>query len=148
MTRSAIIIFLSLSLTPAAEAQSLTCKSRTLEYSAGATICECPSLRGDGRLAAGSQAQISSQRLMCGPTGEWKSTGTLCLDIQSSSGIAAEDYAKYYDLYCPQTAVATPGEFGSPNRQILAMLTPMCRPLGRLAGGCRALVLGIAFAVQ
>jgi hypothetical protein len=147
MTRSAIILLL-LFLSPAAEAQSLTCKSRTLEYSAGATICECPSLTGDGRLAAGSQAQISSQRLMCGPTGEWKSTGTLCLDVQSSGGIAAEDYAKFYNLYCPRTAVATSDELDARTGQILATLTPMCRPLGRWAGGCRAFLFGIAFALQ
>lgn len=147
-----IIPLLSLSLSAIAQAQPVTCKNGAQEYSAGATICECPSLKGDGRLASGGRSQIIGRRLMCDKSGEWKSADSLCLDIVSSGGVAAEDYPKYYELYCPRAVVGKSAEqteqLFTPNIQILSTMSRMCRRLPALVGPCKALIFAIAVTVQ
>lgn len=49
-----------------------TCDYAGQSYSAGATVCECPSLVGEGGLASGGAAKVTSRRLACSAEG-WKS---------------------------------------------------------------------------
>jgi hypothetical protein len=148
MKRFVITLLLSLNLGAIAAAQSVTCKNGVQEYSPGATICECPSLKGDGQLASGGRSQITSRRLTCDRSGEWKSTDSRCLDIDSPGGVGAEDYPKYYNLYCPPVVVTTSEQSFGPSIPILVAVSRMCRVVPTFAVLCKSLVFAIAVAVQ
>jgi hypothetical protein len=134
-----------LSLTANAAAQQTTCKNAGQEYGVGATICECPSLKGSGRMASGGRSQITSRRLVCASNGEWKSTESLCVDIESSGGTAAEDFPKFHALYCPRPATMSAEQTEqffetASNAQILAAMRGICRRFTALAAQCKALI--------
>jgi hypothetical protein len=75
-------------------------------YSEGATVCECPSLSGEGGLATGGQAKVRSRRLACSSEG-WKDAGSTCIEITyaRSSASALEDFTRFNDQYCPRLPV-------------------------------------------
>jgi len=147
MKRLAITLLISFNLSANAYAQSVTCKNGVDEYSPGATICECPSLKVDGRMAGRGRTQITSRRLMCEQSGQWKSTDSLCLDIGSRGGVAADDYSKYYNLYCPRIAMESEQSYG-PSILSLTAMSRICRAVPALLGPCKALIFAIAVVVQ
>jgi hypothetical protein len=67
-------------------------------YSAGGTVCECPSLTGDGH---SGDARITSRRLVCNKT-VWQPDNTMCLELnyKGVSWSAEEDFPKYHKLFC------------------------------------------------
>jgi hypothetical protein len=148
MKRFAITLLLSLNLSGTGYAEPITCKNGGQEYSAGATICECPSLKGDGKPASGGRSQITSRRLTCDRSGEWKSTDSLCLDVESAGGVGAEDYPKYYNLYCPRVVMTRSEQSFGPSILALATVSRICGVVPAFSGPCKALVLAIALAVQ
>lgn len=77
-------------------------------YSTGATICECPSMSGDGGRGTGANAKITSRRLVCNKT--WQPENTMCLDLDYPRGgaIAVEDFPKYHRLYCGAPRASSP----------------------------------------
>jgi hypothetical protein len=77
-------------------------------YSTGSTICECPSMSGDGGRGTGANAKITSRRLVCNKT--WQPDNTLCLDLDFPRGgaTAVEDFPKYHRLYCGGTRASSP----------------------------------------
>jgi hypothetical protein len=138
-------IVLAIAACPFASAQQLTCKSLGQEFSAGATICECPSMKGSGRTASGGRTQTTSRRLVCTPTGEWKVDETFCLDVVADGGTAADDFPKFHDLFCPRPATALAEQTEkffetAPNAQVLAAIRGICRRFPALATTCKSLV--------
>lgn len=69
-------------------------------YSSGATICECPSMSGDGWHGTGKGAKITSRRLVCNKM--WQPDNTMCLDVDYAGNAhsALEDFPKFHRLYC------------------------------------------------
>ena len=103
-------------------APKVQCEFAGQTFSLGATVCECPSLKGDGGFATGGQARIVSRRLTCNKAGEWVAKESVCLDLayERTAGVAMGDFDKYTKLYCPgikpDAADETDGSFASLSR--------------------------------
>ena len=87
-------------------AHAADCEYAGQSFTLGATICECPSLTGEGGLASGGSAHLTSRRLVCKPSG-WASADSLCVDLSyaSSSGVARDDLDKLNNQYCPRLPI-------------------------------------------
>ncbi len=92
----------------AAFAVDAECVHAGKSYSSGATICECPSMSGDGWHGTGKGAKITSRRLVCNKT--WQPDNTMCLDLDYAGNAhsALEDFPKYHRLYCGVTRASSP----------------------------------------
>jgi hypothetical protein len=140
-------------MTPAS-AQRAMCTIAGQEFSVGATVCECPSLSGEGGLATGGKAQITSRRLTCTSKGEWISTNSNCLDISyaASSGAARGDLPKLHSLYCPRIvniADDTERFIGTAKpSQVLIAVHAICRRFNVAAAPCTAIVEGVMKAAK
>jgi hypothetical protein len=121
-------------------------------YSAGATVCECPTLIGEGGFATGGDAQVTSRRVVCSSEG-WKSADSMCFDVKykntSASGHA--DFDKLNAQYCPRLPVnfaeiqkaisQETGKFidAAPKSTIVSMVEGICRRY-KLELPCKAVV--------
>jgi hypothetical protein len=87
-------------LSAPALAADAECAFNGKTYSAGATICECPSMSGAGWHGTGKAAKITSRRLVCNKT--WQPDNTMCLDLDYAGNAtsALEDFPKFHRLYC------------------------------------------------
>ncbi|MGY3615941.1 hypothetical protein ACVJGD_002137 [Bradyrhizobium sp. USDA 10063] len=100
---TAVMFFLSTAATLADEGQ---CIYAGKVYTAGGTVCECPSMTGDGYQG---DAKITSRRLVCNKTG-WQPDNTMCLELnyKGTSSFAEGDLPKYHKLYCRVRSSSTP----------------------------------------
>jgi hypothetical protein len=91
------VLFLACFLRVGAATAQTHCAYAGELFSVGSTICECPSLKGDGGLATGGHAQISSRRLACEEHGNWVKDNSFCVETtyDGSAGLASDDFAKY-----------------------------------------------------
>jgi hypothetical protein len=125
-------------------------------YAAGATVCECPTLTGEGGFASGGDAQVTSRRVVCSSEG-WKSADSMCFDVKykgtSASGHA--DFDKLNAQYCPRLPVnfaeiqkaisQETGKFidAAPKSTIVFMVEGICKRF-RLEAPCKALIDALA----
>jgi hypothetical protein len=147
------ILAVALVVTIPTTASSLpTCDYAGQSYSAGATVCECPTLVGEGGFATGGDAQVTSRRMVCSSEG-WKSADSMCFDVKykntSASGHA--DFDKLNAQYCPRLPVnfaeiqkAISQETGkfintAPKSTIVSMVEGICRRY-KLELPCKAVV--------
>lgn len=133
-----------------------TCDYAGQSYSAGATVCECPSLVGEGGLASGGAAKVTSRRLACSAEG-WKSADSMCVDLKyaTSSASGRDDLDKLNQQYCPrlpinygeiQKAISQEtGKFidAAPKSTIVFMVEGICKRF-RLEAPCKALLDALA----
>ena len=129
-----------------------TCDYAGQSYSVGATVCECPSLSGEGGLASGGAARVTSRRLACFADG-WKDAGTVCVDLTyaHSSASATEDFDRYNAQYCPRLPVnfaeiqkaitQETGKFidAAPKATIIFIVETICKRY-KLEATCKAVV--------
>jgi hypothetical protein len=67
------------------------CKQAGLEYTEGATICECPSLKAEaGHATGGPPGLVVSGRLQC-RSGAWVATDTKCVELTGRSEYLVDD---------------------------------------------------------
>ncbi|MEY9415105.1 hypothetical protein ABIF69_001547 [Bradyrhizobium japonicum] len=141
---------------PTAALSLPTCDYAGQSYSAGATVCECPSLVGEGGFATGGDAQVTSRRMVCSSEG-WKSADSMCFDAKykSSSASGHDDFNKLNAQYCPrlpinfgeiQKAISQEtGKFieAAPKSTIVFMVEGICKRF-RLEAPCKALLDALA----
>jgi hypothetical protein len=133
-----------------AEAQQTICKNAGQDFGVGASICECPTLTGQGRTGGGGRSQILSRRLVCDKNSEWSAAvDNPCIAIEESANSAAEDFLKFNQMYCPRPATAEQTERTfetAPNVQVLAALSAICRRFPAVGAQCAALLAGVVAA--
>jgi hypothetical protein len=144
-----IPLLILLSISSIAEAQQTMCRNLGQEYGVGTSICECPSLIGDGRTGSGGRTRIISRRLICDRSGEWRPVENSCVDIVSSGHVAAEDFPKFHEMYCPRLAAMSVEQTekmfeSAPSIQVLAALRAICRRFPAVATQCQALIDNLA----
>jgi hypothetical protein len=136
------------------------CEYAGQTFSVGATICECPSLKGDGGRGSGGEAKITSRRMVCSVDRRWTSADSLCLDLEypRSAAIAVEDLPKYHNLYCPRLPInhteiekaisqETDKFFTSASKsQAVVAVQAICRRFGGLAPACKAMIEALSTA--
>jgi hypothetical protein len=124
------------------------CKHASLEYSVGATICECPSLKAAGGIATGGPpSSVTSRRLVC-KTGVWVPDTANCVELSySGSGHAAGDHKKLHEMYCPRASFAEQAsgyiENATPSQGVM-ILAPLCRRFSIPASACAAAIEAIS----
>src|SRR5258705_1392194 len=137
---------------PTAALSLTTCDYAGQSYSAGATVCECPTLVGEGGFITGGDAQVTSRRLVCSSDG-WKSAESMCVDLKykGSSASGHDDFDKLNAQYCPRLPVnfseiqkaisQETGKFidAAPKSTIVFMVEGICRRF-RLEAPCKALL--------
>ena len=137
---------------PTAALSLPTCDYAGQSYSTGATVCECPSLVGEGGFLTGGDARVTSRRVVCSSEG-WKSTDSMCFDVKykgtSASGHA--DFDRLTAQYCPRLPVnfaeiqkaisQETGKFidAAPKSTIVSMVEGICKRF-RLETPCKALL--------
>jgi hypothetical protein len=103
MRRNGIITLAVMLCIPAANALEpgpfTPCKQAGFEYSEGATICECPSLKAQGGYGTGGVVQ--SRRLQC-QNGKWVVGDEKCAELTGGADYVIGEHRKLYDLYCPR----------------------------------------------
>jgi hypothetical protein len=141
---------------PTAALSLTTCDYAGQSYSAGATVCECPSLIGEGGLASGGAAKVTSRRLVCSSEG-WKSADNMCVDLKyaTSSASARDDLDRLNQQYCPRlpinfgeiqkTISQETGKFidAAPKSTIVFMVEAICKRF-KLKAPCKALLDALA----
>jgi hypothetical protein len=123
------------------------CKQAGLEYTEGATICECPSLKAEaGHATGGPPGLVVSGRLQC-RSGAWVATDTKCVELTGRSEHLVDEHRKLYELYCPRQNTAE--EMNSmitkatPTQGIL-VLSSICRRFGVPPAACAAVLEAIS----
>jgi hypothetical protein len=82
------------------------CKNAGLEYTEGATMCECPTIKAVVGYATGSPpGSVISRRLTC-TKGSWVSANENCAEITGGSAFMSEHHKKLQDMYCPRSNFA------------------------------------------
>jgi hypothetical protein len=82
------------------------CKQAGLEYSEGATICECPSLKAEAGHATGGPPGLAvSRRLQC-RSGTWVVPEEKCAELTGRSEYMIDEHRKLYEIYCPRPNTA------------------------------------------
>jgi hypothetical protein len=124
-----------------------SCKQAGLEYSEGATICECPSLKAVAGFATGGPpGLVVSGRLQC-RSGAWLATDAKCVELTGASQYMVDEHRKLYELYCPRQNTAE--EINStitkatPTQGTL-VLSSICRRFGVPPAACAAVLEAIS----
>lgn len=148
MSRYALLFaFLLLATTPAL-AQQDACRNAGMEYSNGATMCECPSLVGAAGHATGGSAKVVSRRLEC-KNGDWVASDMNCVELNyaTSSANAPGEHQRLHTMYCPRAGIAEdPEKFfekASPSQGLVA-LTAICRRFSVPPAACSAVIQAVS----
>ena len=115
MPRLVIALGLLVATTVATSAQK-SCEYAGQTYSVGATICECPSVKGENIDWQGDHSHITSRRLICNPAQIWEDSKTLCIDISTSN--TSTLYDKYREYFCPRVPMTFPATKKAANPEI------------------------------
>ncbi|HEY7661916.1 MAG TPA: hypothetical protein VH934_02210 [Xanthobacteraceae bacterium] len=155
LARGLTVIMVVLGFAAAAAAQ--TCEYAGQTFSAGATICECPTLRLV-RNSGGGRGEITSRRLACSKDQGWVKTETLCLVAYTWPDRAEAAFRKFHATYCPRLPVnhaeieralgeETEKFFATASRsQALIAVQAICRRHADLSASCQAMIQGLSAA--
>lgn len=139
----------------AATASAQTCEYAGQTFSAGATICECPTLRVV-RNSNGGRGEITSRRLACSKDEGWVRTDTLCLIAYTWPDRAEAAFKKFQATYCPRLPVNhaeiqkaldqdTEKFFATASRsRALSAVQAICRRYADLSTSCQAMIQGLS----
>jgi hypothetical protein len=122
------------------------CKQAGLEYTEGATICECPSLKTEvGYATGGPSGSVVSRRLQC-QKGSWVATDAKCADVTGAAAYMTDEHRKLYDLYCPRQNTAE--ELSSTITKVtptlgVVVLSSICRRFGVPPAACAVVLESI-----
>jgi hypothetical protein len=123
------------------------CKQAGLEYTDGATICECPSLKAEvGYATGGPSGSVVSRRLQC-QKGSWVATDAKCADLTGASQHLPDEHRKLHEMYCPRQNTAE--ELSSTMTkatptQGTVVLSSICRRFGVPPAACAAVLEAIS----
>jgi hypothetical protein len=123
------------------------CKNAGVEYTEGATICECPTVKGEaGHATGGPMGSVTSRRLVC-KAGSWQFAGTNCAEVTAGAGYIFAEHKKFQEMYCPRPGFAEQAngyiERALPS-QGLAILSPLCRRFAISPQVCAAAIEAIS----
>jgi hypothetical protein len=125
------------------------CEYAGQSYSVGASICECPGVKGENVDWQGDHSRITSRRLTCNTEQVWEDTKTFCIDVSTSA--TSRLYDKYREHFCPRIPVnfaeitkAVNEEIAkvidkAPRGTLVSMIEGICRRI-RLDAQCKALL--------
>jgi hypothetical protein len=149
----AVLVTILLTVTSSqAQSQRGMCKSADKDYSSGATMCECPSLTGEGGLVTGGNAKVISRRLECND-GKWVATEAKCIDLDYARGSASalDDHSKLQGMYCPRASVAEEVAKileSANSTQGVALAVQLCKRFNVPPGVCASLLQAISSAAK
>jgi hypothetical protein len=123
------------------------CKHGGVEYSDGATICECPTIKAVvGYATGGPDGSVTSRRLEC-KMGAWVATEPNCAELTGGSAYMIEEHKKLQDMYCPRPGFADQAsnyiDRASPTEG-LVILSPLCRRFAIPSAVCAAAIEAIS----
>jgi hypothetical protein len=127
--------------------QNPSCKQAGTEYTEGATMCECPSLKAVAGFATGGpQGTVTSRRMQC-RSGAWVTTDANCVELTGRSEFLIDEHRKLYELYCPRqnTVEETNSMIAkATTTQGVVILSSICRRFGIPPAACAAVLEGIS----
>ena len=136
------VLFASCSAYALEPGQFPRCKFAGLEYTGGATICECPSLKAEaGYASGGPPGSVASRRLQC-KEGIWVATDVKCAEVSGRSEYMITEHRKLYNLFCPANSVEKTNSIiarASRSEGIL-FLSSICRRFGVPSSACSAVL--------
>jgi hypothetical protein len=119
------------------------CKQAGIEFTDGATMCECPSLKAEAGFATGGpQGLVTSRRMQC-TKGAWVATDATCVELKGRSEYLIEEHKKLYQLYCPRQSSAEETSAmiakATPTQGVM-LLTSICRRFSIPPAACSAVI--------